>query len=91
MVGQKKTRKRRSMPGHAGLGFEEAYILATNVERHRKEQRITKQQLALMAGISRPTLNRIEAGHPTVRLEDICKLAGALGTTAADLLTVPNR
>lgn len=87
MKGERDKHGRESMPGHASIGLEEAFVLASNIEYRRETQNLTKTKLALMANISRPTLDRIEKGHPTVRLEDIVKLADALDTTAIGLLT----
>ena len=91
MKGHGDKRNHESMPGHAPIGLEEAFILASNVERRRKAQKLTKQKFALMAGISRPTLDKIEKGHPKAQLEAISKIASALGATTAELLTPPKK
>lgn len=67
--------------------MEEACILASNLQRLIARENLTKTKLALIADISRPTINRIEKGHPNVKLSDIRKLADALDTTVIDLLT----
>lgn len=84
-----KDRKITSVPEpqHPSLGLEEAVILGSNVERLRKSEGYTKTKLCLVAGLSRPTLNRIERGHPNAQLSEIRKLADALNTTVVDLLT----
>lgn len=73
--------------GHPSLGLEEALVLASNVERLRNHEQCSQEKLALVAGLSRPTISRIENGHPNARLSDIRKIADALGTTVIELLT----
>jgi transcriptional regulator with XRE-family HTH domain len=48
------------------------------VER-RKEQRLTQEQLATLAGISKPTLNHFEAGKTTITLKNALKILHTLG------------
>ena len=47
--------------------------------RRRKEQRLTQEQLAVLAGVSKPTLNNFEAGKTTVTLENALKILRMLG------------
>ena len=42
--------------------------------RRRKEQRLTQEELAVLAGVSKPTLNRFEAGKTSVTLESALKI-----------------
>ena len=76
---------------HAPLENEFSVILGTNVERLRKERNINKSRFAMMLGIGRPTLNRIEKGIHNPRLDLLCNLADALEVTIFDLLTIPER
>lgn len=64
-----------------------APVLAENVKRLRKQENINKKRFALMVGIGRPFLNKIESGKADARLSVIVKMADALGTTPIDLLT----
>lgn len=64
-----------------------APILAANVKRLRKKEGINKKTFALMLGIGRPFLNKIESGVADVRLSVIVKMADTLRTTPQDLLT----
>lgn len=80
---------RGSMPGHATLGLEEAYILGYNVERLRKLSNMDIAKFAQVAGIARPTIYKIERGESDLKLSYIRKLADALGVTVVDLLTPP--
>ena len=61
-------------------------VLGQNVTRLRKERKLSKRTLALMAGISRPTLHSIElgVGNPTIQVVE--KLADALDVEPADLV-----
>lgn len=62
-------------------------ILAQNVKRLRKRAKINKQTFALMVGVGRPFLNKIENGLANPRLSVIVKMADALETTPDYLLT----
>ncbi len=72
---------------HPSLGLEEAYILGSNVERLRCAENYSTLKLSLVSKLSRPTVIKIQKGHPNVKLADIRKLADALDTTVIDLLT----
>jgi len=48
--------------------------LVEEAVRRRKEQRLTQEQLAVLAGVSKPTLNHFEAGKTTVTLESALKI-----------------
>jgi len=47
--------------------------------KRRKEQRLTQEQLAVLAGVSKPTLNRFEQGKTNVTLENAMKILRILG------------
>jgi transcriptional regulator with XRE-family HTH domain len=47
--------------------------------KRRKEQRLTQEQLAILAGVSKPTLNRFEQGKTTITLENAMKILKILG------------
>lgn len=83
------------MPEHSPL-LEDAVvharyapILAENVKRLRTQANINKKQFALMVGIGRPFLNKIEYGTANPRLSVIVKMADALETTPGELLSDP--
>lgn len=61
-------------------------IIAKNVKRLRREQRIGKERFCLMVNIGRPTLNKVEKGAPNTRLSTIRKVAEGLGVEVIDLL-----
>lgn len=47
--------------------------------RRRGEQRLTQEQLAVLAGVSKPTLNRFERGRTSIRLDSAFKILRVLG------------
>ena len=47
--------------------------------RRRKEQKLTQEQLAVLAGVSKPTLNSFEQGKTTIRLDSALKILKVLG------------
>jgi len=47
--------------------------------RRRQEQGLTQAELAVLAGVSKPTLNRFEQGRTNVTLENAFKVLRALG------------
>lgn len=63
-----------------------ALVLGANVRKLRIRARIKKKTFALMIGVGRPFLNRIENGTADPRLSLIVSMAEALETTPEDLL-----
>ena len=47
--------------------------------RRRKEQKLTQEQLAVLAGVSKPTLNSFEQGKTTIKLDSALKILKVLG------------
>ncbi len=47
--------------------------------RRRREQKLTQNQLAVLAGVSKPTLNRFERGVTAIRLDSVFKILRVLG------------
>ncbi|MFT5207855.1 MAG: transcriptional regulator with XRE-family HTH domain [Candidatus Omnitrophota bacterium] len=47
--------------------------------KRRKEQKLTQEQLAILVGISKPTLNSFEQGKTTIRLDNALKVLKVLG------------
>lgn len=60
--------------------------LASRLRAAREEAGLSRERLAVAAGLSSATLGRIEAGGYRPRLASLEALAAALGTTAAELL-----
>jgi len=53
--------------------------LALSIRAARLEQRLTAEALAMMVGVSRSTLQRIEKGDPKVELGAVFQIAYLLG------------
>lgn len=66
-----------------------APIFGCNVKRFRTEAKINKKRFALMVGIGRPFLNKIEDGEANPRLDVIVRIADALGKTPCELMEEP--
>ena len=49
------------------------------VRKRRKNQGLTQEQLAILAGVSKPTLNRFEQGKTNITLANTLKILRALG------------
>ncbi|WP_075553250.1 helix-turn-helix domain-containing protein [Candidatus Paracaedibacter symbiosus] len=47
--------------------------------KRRKSQKLTQEQLAILAGVSKPTLNNFEQGKTTITLENAIKILRVLG------------
>ena len=47
--------------------------------KRRKAQKLTQEQMAMLAGVSKPTLNSFEQGRTTIKLENALKILKALG------------
>ena len=48
------------------------------VER-RKEQKLTQEQLAILVGVSKPTLNNFEQGNTNISVANAIKILKSLG------------
>ena len=47
--------------------------------KRRKEQRLTQEQLSILAGVSKPMLNHFEQGRINITLENAMKILRLLG------------
>jgi transcriptional regulator with XRE-family HTH domain len=47
--------------------------------KRRKEQHLTQEQLAIISGVSKPTLNNFEQGKLSIKLESAIKILTTLG------------
>lgn len=56
------------------------------VRKHRKEQNISQEKLALLCNIDRSYMGRIERGEVNVTLERLYELANALEVPVGKLL-----
>jgi transcriptional regulator with XRE-family HTH domain len=57
------------------------------IKRRRLALGWTQARLADAAGLTQPTIADLERGRSEPRLSTLARLATAMGTTAADLLT----
>lgn len=60
-------------------------VFGGNVRRNRQAQGMSQEELAEQAGIDRKTVNRIEQGVHSVRLDNVWLLADALDVDIRDL------
>jgi len=66
-------------------------VLAENVRRLRKAAELSQEALALEAGLDRTYISQVERRQRNVTIEVLARLAGALGTTADQLLVPPKK
>lgn len=74
---------------HEPLDTRLSPIIGINVKRLRTKAHIKKKTFALMVGIGRPFLDRIESGVADPRISIIVRMADALETTPEQLLAKP--
>lgn len=53
--------------------------LVAEAIKRRKEQRLTQKQMAVLVGLSGPTVNSFEQGKTTITLDSALKILKALG------------
>lgn len=53
--------------------------LVKEAVKRRKEQKLTQEQLAVLAGVSKPTLNSFEQGKTTIKLDNALKILALSG------------
>lgn len=49
--------------------------------KRRKEQKLTQEQLAMLAEVSKPTLNNFEQGKTNIAVANVLKILVVLGLT----------
>ena len=47
--------------------------------KRRREQKLTQEELSVLAGVSKPTLNHFEQGKTNIKLENVIKILKSLG------------
>lgn len=53
--------------------------LSKEAVKRRKEQKLTQEQLAILAGVSKPTLVNFENGRQNIKVENAIKILKTLG------------
>jgi transcriptional regulator with XRE-family HTH domain len=61
-------------------------VLAANLRRLRLERGLSQEALAHEAGVHRTYLGSVERAERNVAIDNICRIAWALGVEPADLL-----
>lgn len=61
-------------------------ILAINVRRLRLERGLSQETLAARVGIHRTYMGCVERAERNVAVDNICRIAWALGVSASELL-----
>ncbi|MGB0935024.1 MAG: helix-turn-helix domain-containing protein [Alphaproteobacteria bacterium] len=54
-------------------------VFVAEAVKRRKEQKLTQEQLSVLAGVSKPTLNNFEQGKTTIKLDSALKILHILG------------
>ena len=65
-------------------------VIGERVRQHRQERGLTQQALAVAAGCSTPTIERLEAGR-VPKLAILSRVADALDVPLAVLVATPDR
>lgn len=65
--------------------------LARNIRKYRLEKGLDCTELAQKTGLTTMSISYYERGLRTPRIENVIKIAAALGVTEADLLTDGSR
>lgn len=60
--------------------------IGDNIREARIRAGLTQEQLAELAGMDRQSINRIEQGHQAALIDNLIRIADALGVPLADLV-----
>jgi DNA-binding XRE family transcriptional regulator len=60
------------------IQFDWQYFVS-EAKRRRKEQKFSQEKLAVLAGVSKPTLNAFEQGRTNITLDSALKILKVLG------------
>jgi transcriptional regulator with XRE-family HTH domain len=63
-------------------------IVSSRIRDRRRDQRLSLDRLAALAGVSKGMLVQIEQGQANPSIATLCKVAAALGASVADLVQV---
>ena len=67
------------------------HILARNLRRLHRAQKMTQEQLANAAGLRQALISELESGKLDVRVDTLSRLATALDSSMADLFDETRR
>ncbi len=67
------------------------HILARNLRRLRRAQKMTQEQLANAAGLRQALISELESGKLDVRVDTLSRLATALDSSMAELFDETRR
>ena len=71
---------------HSEIMSESRFLFGVHVKELREEQQLTQMQLAVISGLNRSYISRIECGRCNITLDSILLIARGLGVTPAELL-----
>lgn len=60
--------------------------IGDHIRQARLHANLTQEQLAELAGIDRQAISRIELGHQSALIDNLIRIADALGVPLADLV-----
>ena len=66
-------------------------VVSSRIRQRRGDRRLSLDQLAAQAGVSKGMLVQIESGQANPSIATLCKVAAALGASVADLVQVSGR
>lgn len=61
-------------------------VIGERLRAARRDARLTQERLAELAGLDRQAINRIELGHQSALVDNLIRIAEALGVPLADLV-----
>jgi transcriptional regulator with XRE-family HTH domain len=85
-VGLRSTRSSELRPA-AGKPADGRALLAASIRKLRHDRGLSQEALAERAGIHRTYLGSIEREERNVAIDNICRIAWALGVQPRDLLS----
>ena len=79
---------KRRKPGvtHVGRPVDGRALVAANLRRLRAQRGLSQEKLADLAGIHRTYVGSVERAERNISIDNICRLAWALGVDVRELL-----
>jgi len=74
-----QTAQRQAVLTERAANFSPIEEVGQRIRAERKRQKLTLKNLCDLSGVAYATLNKIEQGHPSARLDSITGVASALG------------